>query len=399
MEKNKILWAVLAAVLSIALFCGIHYAESRFSKGRDSVRAGFILDGDESTPYSGNFIRTIDALKLEYGDRLQTVCLYNVAYEDTVSAIKQLADAKCDIIFANSYSYGEIVKEQAPKYPQIQFCEATCDNANTEPFVENYHTFMGEIYQGRYIAGIVAGMKMQEMIDEEIIDPEDAWIGYVGAYPYAEVISGYTAFFLGARSQCPTARMRVRYTNTWTAYMLEKKYAEELINEGCVIISQHSDTIGPAVSCESADVGHPVYHVGYNQDMIDVAPTTSLIGTRIDWTPYMSAAVGAVLMDKRIEDNVVGHVHGNDVGAGFEEGWIQMLELNTVKAPYGCEEMIQSTMADFKHGRCHVFKGDYIGVNPDDPDDIWDLKTEYLENSDASAPSFHYILKDVIILE
>lgn len=399
MKKNNILTTCLVSLLCIGIFFGVHAVEEMNNKGRDYVKAGFILDGDESMPYTANFTRAADAVKLEYGDKLQTEMLFNVSYEDAKDAIRQLAEAKCDIIFLNSYGYGEIAKEVAPEYPHIQFCQATCDNANTEPVVPNYHTFMGEIYEGRYIAGMIAGMKLQEMIAEDVIEAEDAWIGYVGAYPVAEVISGYTAFYLGAVSECPSVRMRVKYTNNWTSYMLEKKYTEELLEEGCVLISQHSDTIGPAVTCEKADVGHPVYHVGYNQNMIDVAPTTSLIGTRIDWEPYMRQAIQAMLQEKRIEDVVSGHVHGNDVGAGFKEGWVKMLELNRAKAPYGSEGKIEQTIKDFESGRMHVFKGNYFGVNPDDSTDTWDLNTEYTENKEASAPSFHYVLKDVIVVE
>lgn len=193
--------------------------------------------------------------------------------------------------------------------------------------------------------------------------------------------------------------MRVKYTNTWTSYALEKKVAEELIQEGCVIISQHSDTIGPAVACENATMEYPVYHVGYNQDMIDIAPTTSLIGTRIDWSIYICAAIKAVLENQKIEDVVQGHIHGNDAGAGFEEGWVKMLELNRVIAANGSEEMIEEAIKTFQKEKGHVFVGDYIGINPEDASDTYDLNTEYHENANSSAPTFYYILKDVIIVE
>ena len=258
---------------------------------------------------------------------------------------------------------------------------------------------MGEIYQGRYLAGMIAGMKLTELIDQGIIDQSEALIGYVGAYPYPEVISGYTAFFLGARSECPSVRMKVRYTNKWSNYMLEKEVAGKLIEEGCVVISQHSDTIGPAVMCENADAGHPVFHVGYNQDMTDVAPTTSLIVTRIDWSVYMSAAVGAVLEAAKIEDVVEGNVHGNDVGGGLEEGWVKMLQANPAIVPQGSKKQIKKTISKIKKGRIQVFKGDFIGVDPQDPTDTWDLNEAYPENARASAPSFHYILEDVITVE
>lgn len=398
-EKDKLLWVALACAVSIALFFGYYRLSNDFAHGREHAEAGFLLIGDESTPYSANFVRAIEALELQYGDRVGVNVRSNVAYEDAEAVLRALCAQGCDIIFTNSYDYGETAKAIAAEYPDVEFCQATCENANEDPVLPNYHTFMGEIYQGRYITGLVAGLKLQELVDAGYIGADEAWLGYVGAFPYAECISAYTAFFLGARQTCPTARMRLKYTNSWSSYMLEKEYARALIEEGCVIISQDGDTIGPAVECESSAAGHPVYHVGYNQDMIDVAPTTSLIGTRIDWAPYICGAVGAVLDEKRIEDAIPGNVHGNDIGAGFGEGWVKMLELNPAIAPAGSNELIQSTIAQIKDGKCHVFKGDYFGIDPYDPSDTWDLREEYPENESASAPSFHYILQDVIVVE
>lgn len=398
-DMKKYVAAVITSIITILLFYGIHLLRSSSIQQLEHIKIGFIFDGDESTPYTANYIHSMEEAQAEFGDKVEMIVRYNVPYEATEEVIREFAQEGCAMVFTNSFGYGETAKKMAGEYPEIEFCEATCDNANTEPVYENYHTFMGEIYQGRYIAGKVAGMKMQEMIDQGIISEAEAWAGYVGAYPYAEVISGYTAFFLGIRSECPTARMRVKYTGAWTSYVLEKKCAEELIAEGCVIISQHSDTIGPASACEKADVAHPVYHVGYNQDMIDVAPTTSLISTRINWTPYMIAAIKAVLKQKKIEAVVKGNVHGNDVGAGFERDWVRMLELNDVIAAEGSEEMVGKTIQAFKKGKCKVFQGDYIGVNPDDDTDRIDLADGYSENKHGSAPSFYYILEDVIIVE
>ncbi len=398
-EKSRLIWVILSVLIGVVAFF-VYYKMTNEEIDRKSfVKVGFILDGDESTPYSANFFRAIKALEQEYGESINLITRSNVPYDEAADVLRDLCKQRCDIIFSNSFGYGETVKEVAAEYPEIQFCEATCDNANTEPVLDNYHTFMGEIYQGRYVAGMIAGLKLQELIYNGTIRSKETWIGYVGAYPYAEVISGYTAFFLGARKTCPTAKMKVKYTNTWTSYAMEKELAEELIEEGCVIISQHSDTIGPAVTCENMSSDHPVYHVGYNQDMMNVAPTTSLIGTRIDWNPYICGAVEAVYDMKKIEEAVPGHVHGNDIGAGFEEGWVKMLELNQAIAPPGSEQLVQKTIEDLEAGQIQVFKGDYIGVNPDNPEDTWDLNEEYLENENLSAPSFHYILQDVIIVE
>ena len=398
-EKSGLLWVAIACAACIVLFFGYYVLSGVLARGKDHVEVGFVLVGDESTPYSENYIRAIEALELQYGDRVGVTVRSNVPYEEAEDVLHALCGQGCEIIFTNSYGYGETTKRVAAEYPDVEFCQATCDNANKEPVLKNYHTFMGEIYQGRYVSGTVAGLKLQELIDSGRIAPEEAWIGYVGAYPYAECISGFTSFLLGARQTCPTARMRVKYAYTWSSYMLERKIARELIAEGCVIISQHSDTIGPAVECENAKADHPTFHVGYNQDMIDVAPTTSLIGTRFEWAPYICGAVGAVLREKRIEDVVSGNVHGNDIGAGFREGWVKMLELNGAIAPEGSEELIRQTVAEIEEGKCHVFRGDYVGADPFDPNDIWDLNTEFPENKDASAPSFHYILRDVIEIE
>ena len=242
-------------------------------------------------------------------------------------------------------------------------------------------------------------MKLKEWINEGVIQPEDAVIGYVAAYPYAEVISGYTAFLLGVREVVPEATMRVRYANTWSSYYAEKNIAKELIDEGCIVISQHSDTTGPAVACEEASTYRRIIHAGYNQSMLNVAPTTSLISCRINWEPYVTAATTAVLRDKDIESYVKGNVNGNDIGCGFAQGWVQMLELNELLAADGTREQLDTLKQQFVDGDCEVFKGSYIGVDPDDPSDTIDLSTGYRENADSSAPTFHYVLQDIITIE
>lgn len=398
MKRIRIV-TLLTAVFVICIFAVFNFNMEKNNEDRKVVRVGYIYNGDESAPYTNNFIKAQKEVETVYGDRVENVVMSNISDEKGEMALEELVSAGCDIIFTTSYGYGESAKKFAEKFPDIQFCEATCDNANTDPVLPNYHTFMGEIYEGRYVAGIVAGMKIKEMIDNGTITEDEAVIGYVGAYPYAEVISGYTAFLLGARKIAPTTTMKVRYTNTWTSYTLEKKLAEELIDEGCVIISQHSDTIGPAVACEETYSGKVVYHVGYNQSMIDVAPTTSLVSTRINWSYYMVEAVGAVLDNKKIEDNINGHVHGNDVGAGFENDWVQIMDINNLIAADGTSDAVNEAIEALTKGTVEVFKGDYIGVDPFDESDTYDLNKGYKENENASAPSFHYILKDVITVE
>ncbi|MBR1599310.1 MAG: BMP family ABC transporter substrate-binding protein [Lachnospiraceae bacterium] len=395
--KRVRLLTVVTALAVIGIFAVVSLFGVEDDEKSRTIKVGFVYDGDESAPYTYNFIKAQKAIDdHDFGGMVTAIAKSNIPEEKVEEAIKELIDEGCDLIFTTSYGYQVSAKDIAKEYPDIQFCQATGDNALDDP-LPNYHTFMGEIYQGRYITGIVAGMKLREMIDNGVITSSQAKLGYVGAFPYAEVISGYTAFILGVRSIVPEAVMEVRYTDTWTSYTLEKKCAQELIDDGCVIISQHSDTIGPAAACEAAaDQGKTVYHVGYNQSMIDVAPTTTLVSSRIDWSQYIFEAVGAVLLEDKIEDHVSGNIHGNDVGAGFEQDWVQVLEINNLIAADGTEDAVNKAIEKFKKNQLKVFVGDYVGVDPKNPNDTIDLNNGYDENKELSAPSFHYILKDVI---
>ena len=394
-SRSKILITVITSALMIAIFAAVYFINKSNNRDRDSIIVGFLYDGDESTPYTANFIRAQKVVERKYGDRVEVKVKRNVnGDEGDEKALSELIAEGCDLIFINSY--GETARKIAGNNPDVQFCQVASDASGVNPASDNYHTFMGEIYQGRYITGVVAGMKLKEMIDNGDITVDEAKVGYVAAYPYAEVISGYTAFFLGVRSVVPDALMEVKYTNTWSAFALAKKCALELIERGCVIISQHSDTTGPALACEQMYAVKQVYHVSYNQSSIDAAPTTSLVGSRINWEPYISGAVEAVLRDKKIEKTVEGDVHGNDIGAGLDMGWVEILELNSHIAAPGSKEKIDELTEDFIEGRIEVYKGDYIGVNPDDESDTIYLKNGYTECENCSAPTFSYVLKGVI---
>ena len=386
---------IITAVTVILAVVGLYKIFWQEDESR-TIKVGFVYVGDASTAYTSNFMAAQDVVDNAFGDRVKTIAKCNVAEGAERKSIEELVEEGCNIIFATSYGYENMVKELAQKYPDVQFCMATGDNANSGKRLENYHTFMGAIYEGRYVSGVAAGMKLQELIKNGTITKRQARVGYVGAYPYAEVISGYTAFLLGARSVVPETTMEVCYTGTWNNYLKEKKCAQELIADGCVIISQHSDTAGPAVACEQTDITAPVYLVGYNQSMAELAPTTYLTGAKINWTPYIKQAVQAVLNGQRIEEVVAGNVNGQDVGAGFDEDWVEMLELNEVVVAEGTKERIDSTIEQLKHNQLEVFRGDYLGVNPQDASDTYDLKKGYPENAQSSAPTFYYILQDVI---
>jgi basic membrane protein A len=355
----------------------------------DVTTVGFVYIGDNSEAYTANFIAAQTAIEETFGDSVVTIAKYNVAEDSVESPLRELAESGCDIIFTTSFGYGEVAKELAVEYPDVQFCQATCEDATDD--VPNYHNYMGTIYQGRYISGVVAGLKLAEMIDNGEITTDQAKIGYVGAFPYAEVISGYTAFLLGVRSVVPEATMEVNYANSWGDYDTEKTMATAMIEDGCVIISQHSDTEGPAEACEAAMAnGTTVYCVAYNQDMTDVAPNTCLISSRIDWAPYEVSAVQAVIDGTEIP---------RDDWAGFDEGWVAMTDLNTAIAAEGTQDKIDELTAAFADGSLtslDVFSGDYTGTNPWDETDTIDLSAGFNENESKSAPAFSYVLDGVI---
>ena len=386
---------IITAVVMILLSLGVH---SMTRKEAKNIKVGFIFIGDEITPYSDNFIKAKNHVEEVYGDRIECVVKYNVLEEHVDDPLQELVDEKCDYIIAASYGYSTKVKEMAKKHPEIQFCVPTGDNANSGPVLTNYHNLLGTIYQGRYVCGVVAGIKIKEMIDSGIITPEQAKIGYVAAFPYAEVISGYTSFFLGVRSVVPEATMLVKYTDTWSNYSLEKQVAMELIEKDCVVISQHSDTVGPATACENAKRDVPVYHVGYNQSMTDIAPTRSLVSCSVDYSYYFEQSIYALLHDKKIEDVIDGKVYGQDAMAGIEKGWVRILDINDAIVPENTKEIVGNTIKQLVDEEIDVFSGPFTGVNPFDENDRIDLSTPYIENEKSSAPAFCYVLDDVITI-
>ena len=310
--------------------------------------------------------------------------------------MRELIRKGCRILFINEDT--EVPLRIAAEYPSVQFCQISMPTISTEGQPDNYHTFNGEIYQARYVAGIVAGMKLREMIDSGAIQPENAVVGYVAANKSAEVVSGYTAFLLGVRNVTPDAVMKVKYTGHWSNFPMEKEAAQALIEEGCVILSHHTNTMAPAIACEDAfSRGKQVFFIGYHQSMMDVAPGSALVSIRTNWVPYIVQATEALLQETDIEAYVKCHRHGNDISAGFEEDWVQMLELNKHAATQGTEDRMNRAIQAFRDGKTDVFRGEYTGVNPDDPEDTIDLRTGFEEDRNSSSPSFHYILDNVII--
>lgn len=391
---------LVTAVICVLVLLGTTFLTGFWNRPPESgtLKVGFVYSEDESTPYTRNFVQAQHLLTEEFGDRVEVLARSNVLSREAEEPMRELIRKGCKILFVNLDT--DLATRLAREFPEVMFCQASMPNISLEGQAENYHTFNGEVYQARYVAGLIAGMKLRELLDSGALLPEDAQVGYVAANDSAEVISGCTAFLLGIRSVAPEAKMRVRKTGTWSSYSLEKQRAAELINEGCVIISQHTNTMGPAIACENAaQKGQKVYYIGYHQSMMDVAPSTHLVSLRTNWYPYISGAVKAVMKHSEIEETVPGHVHGRDISAGFDQDWVQMLELNKYLAAPGTEEKMLSTIEAFRAGKVDVFRGNYTGISLTDPADVIDLSKGYTENRDSSSPSFRYILRDYITIE
>ncbi len=392
--KRYYIITILISLLVLAGF-GYHYRIWESSPADKVLKVGFLYENDDATPYAYNFTLARKAMAKAFGDKVVIYSKTNVQENQTEEPLRELIRSGCRIIFCNTNS--SQVQLLAPEYPDVQFCQVSTFERDEEAVDSpNFHTFNAKTYQGRYVSGIVAGMKLRELLDEGVITPDQALIGYIGAFPTAEIISGYTAFLLGARSVAPEAVMLVSYTRSWHNYSLEKAYAQKLIGEGCVIISQHSGTVGVAVACEEASEDHLVYHIGFNQSMRDVAPKASLISARANWTPYLIESVTAVMNNKPIEKVVKGDVHGTDISAGFDHGWVEMLDLNKKYAAPGTDKAIAAAVDGIKKNSISVFKGDYLGVDPDDETKTYDLNNGFIENAESSIPTFRYILQDVI---
>ena len=395
--KKQFLLTVIVCVIVLAA-ATIYTGFWGTTQYKGVIRVGFVYSEDESTPYTANFVKAQHALEEEYSSRVEVLVKSNVLSKNAEQPIRELIRQDVRIIFINLDT--DIPIALAREFPEVQFCQASMPNISIEGTPENYHTFNGEIYQARYVSGVAAGMKLKQMMDSGTLLPQAAWVGYVGANSTTEVISGYTAFLLGVRSVVPEARMKVRYTGSWSNYTAEKEETRKLIREGCVIIAQHVNTTAPAAACEEASrEGRTVYHIGYHQSMMDTAPSCALLSIRTNWAPYVLQATKAVLDGRLIEQVVEAHAHGRDLSAGFEYGWVELLELNEYIAAEGTREKIASVVESLKKGKIKVFSGNYTGVNPLDPTDTIDLNDGYKENKNSSNPTFGYILDDCIMVQ
>ena len=340
-KKVLSLLAVMALVVSTLAGCGSSADNSgtnTTAKTAD-LKAGFIFLHDENSTYDLNFL---NAAK-EACEKLGVECVIKTNIpegQECYEAACELADAGCDFIFADSFGHEDYMIEAAKEYPDVQFSHATGTKAHTEK-LDNFHNAFASIYDGRYLAGIVAGMKLNEMIANGDITADQAKIGYIGAFTYAEVISGYTSFFLGARSVCPSATMEVTFTGSWYDETAEKEGANKLIENGCVLISQHADSMGAPTACETAGVPN----VSYNGSTASACPNTFLVSSKINWVPYFEYALTSVANGTAIDTDWCG---------SLETGSVALTELGTAVAD-GTAEAIEAAKADLIAGKIHAF--------------------------------------------
>ena len=311
-----------------------------------TIKVGMVCIGDENDQgYTYNFMRGVEATNEALAEKGITVdwsFIYNVTEDSSCEdANIELAEAGCQIIINNSYGFEPYMLRVAPDYPEITFIACT-NQASAVDELENTHNAFANIYEGRYLAGVVAGMKLQELIDNGEITADEAKIGYVGAFSFAEVISGFTAYYLGAKSECPSVTMDVNFVASWSDATEEANAAQALIDRGCVMISQHSDNTTPATTAQT----NGVYHTGCNNDMISVAPDASLIGTRIDWSVYFTYAIETIVNGGTLEP---------DWCQGMNEDAVVMTPLNEDIAAPGTAERLAEVEDAIRNGELQVF--------------------------------------------
>ena len=385
--KKRFLALLLAGVLALGLAACGGSAETQPAENNEAaaetagipaadLKVGLILVGEAADAYNKNHIEGMQAacqaLDLDYDT--QVVVKANIGEDSTCAdAIGELIDAGCQIIFADSFGHEQYMIEAAPDYPDIQFCHATGYQGASDS-LDNTHNYFAKIFQARYLAGIAAGLKTQTNK-----------LGYVAAKPFAEVISGYTAFYLGAKSVNPDVTMLVNYTNEWSDATKEATNAQALIDQGCDVISQHSDTSAPATTAQT----NGVFAVGYNDDMIPVAPDAALLSARINWGVYYEYALGCMLGGEAIDQDWCGDL---------AEGACYLSDLNTDVAAEGTEEAIAEAAQAIADGTIQVFDGPLHGVDADGNELDLAEGEAYLENENSSAPAFTYIVDGITVL-
>lgn len=374
---KKLLSVVLAMLMVLGLLAGCGKTETPADAPKDeandkaaSIKVGVIYIGDENEGYTGAHMAGIDAMMKNLGLKEDQVIEKTNIKEDesAYDAAVDLAEQGCNIIIANSFGHEDYMIQAAKEYPEIQFLHDTGFQAKASG-LSNMHNAFNAIYEARYVAGVVAGLKLNEMIESGKITKDKAKIGYVGAYPFAEVVSGYTSFYLGAKSVCPSATMDVQYTNSWSDMAGEKEVASQLIANGAVLISQHADTTGAPTAAEAAKV--PC--VGYNIDMTSVAPNSALTSAAMNWSAYYTYAVKSVIDGTPI---------ATDWCQGLKDDAVSITPLNDKVVAKGTAEKVKEVEDAIKAGTLHVFDTKTFTIGGKSVEELIKSDTNYAKYAD-----------------
>ena len=399
MKKIIALMLALVMVLSMAA-CGAKAPEAEAPEAdapeapeseapeASNFKAGFIYLHDENSTYDLNFMNATkeacEALGVEY-----LVKVNIPESEACYDAAAELVDEGCTYIFADSFGHEPYMLQAAQEFTDVQFCHATGTQAHTAG-VPNYHNAFASIYEGRFLGGVAAGLKLNEMIANGEITADEAKVGYIGAFPYAEVISGMTSFFLGVRYVCPEATMDVTFTNSWYDPTLEQEGAVKLINNGCKLISLHADSMGAPTECQN----NGIPFVFYNGSAKDACPDTFIVASRINWAPYMQYAMTCVMNGEEIAADWTGTLETNSV---------VLTDINEAVAAEGTAAKLEEVKAALLDGSLKVFDtatftvgGETLTEYLADVDDMGDFVGEtnviadgyFHESEYRSAPYF-----------
>ncbi len=385
MSRKKLLVVAVATFFAMGM---IFANGSSDSDKKGGLKVGAIYVGDENEGYTEAHMKGIAEMKAALGlSDSQVIEKTNIPEDETCyDAAVDLASQGCTLIIANSFGHEDYMIQAAKEFPEVQFCHATGYQAAMSGLA-NMHNFMPSVYQSRFVSGVAAGLKLNELIAEGKFSADAVKLGYVGAYPYAEVVSGYTSFFLGVRSVCPSATMVVRYTNSWADMTLEKETADALIAEGCVLISQHADTTGAPTACEANDI--PI--VGYNVDMTAVAPNAAITSAALNYGPYYTMAATAVKNGDTIPV---------EWSRGYAEDAVFITPINANVAAAGTQEKVDAVIAGIKSGDVHVFATSSFTVGGKSLEDLIAAGGDFAKYADyvsdgyfheqelASAPAF-----------
>ncbi len=402
---KKIFALLMAAVLTAGMLfsCGDN-EEAGGGASDDGFKLGVILLHDEASTYDLNFIEAVNRAAEELGLSADQVIMKKNIPEgnECYEAAADLVDLGCDVIFADSFGHEDYMIKAAKEFKDVEFCHATGTKAHTEGLA-NYHNAFASIYEGRYLAGVAAGMKLNEMIAAGTITAEQAKMGYVGAFTYAEVMSGYTSFYLGAKSVCPTVTMEVQFTGSWYDENEEKNAAIALMNNNCVLISQHADSMGAPSACEDRNVPN----VSYNGSTLAACPNTFIVSSKINWTPYIKLIC---------ESKQNGTAIPADWTGTIETGSVELTEVNEKAAAAGTKEKLEEVKAKLVSGEIKVFDTateGFITVNGEaltsymadvDTDEAFAGDTEavsdgyFHESEYRSAPYFNVNIDGITLL-